>query len=76
MTKKIGKIEKIFMFYHFKPRQSWQVVPFHSYNVKKFKQKMHLINFLNLTLDLRPLKMNTYYIKRNQFCKEPPKGLI
>jgi hypothetical protein len=26
--RKIIKIEKIFMFYHLKPWQSWQVVPF------------------------------------------------
>jgi len=43
---KIIKIGKIFMFYHLKPWQSWQVDFFFIHmNVKKFKPKIHLIKF-------------------------------
>jgi len=43
--KKIIKIKEIFMFYHLKPWQSWQVVPFHSYECQKIQVKIHLIKF-------------------------------
>jgi len=45
-------------------------------NVKQFKPKIHLIKNKKLKFDLKLLKMNTYCVKRNLFCKGLSKGLI
>ncbi len=44
-------------------------------NVKEFKPKIHL-KILNLSFDLRPLKMNNNTSNMSQFCKGLSKGLI
>ncbi len=57
-------------FYHLKPWQSWQVVPSsHSYECQSIQTKHPFDKILSLSFDLRPLKVNTYCIKKNQFCK-------
>jgi hypothetical protein len=76
MTKKIVKIEEIFMFYYLKPWKSWQVVHFHSYECQRIQTKNPFDKILSVSFDLRPLKLNTYYVRRNQFFKELLKGLI
>ncbi len=61
------------MFYHLKP---WQLFVFHSYASKWIQTKKSFDIILSLNFDLEPLKMNTYYIRKNQVCKKPSKGLI
>jgi len=54
------------MFYHLKPWQSWQVVPSsHSYECQNIQTKNPFDEILSLSFNLRPLKVNTYCIKRN-----------
>jgi hypothetical protein len=62
------------MFYHLKPWQSWQTIFFHSYDCHGIQSKIHKI--LSLIFDIKPLKVNIYYVKRNQFCKGLPQELI
>jgi len=45
-------------------------------NVKEFKLKKPFDKILSLNFDLGLLKMNTYFVKLNQFCKGFSKGLI
>jgi hypothetical protein len=45
-------------------------------NVKEFKPKIHLMNFLSLSFDLGPLKVNNKALDMNQFSKGLSKGLI
>jgi len=45
-------------------------------NVKEFKPKNPFDKILSLSFDSRPLKVNTCYIKRNQFCKGLSKGFM
>jgi hypothetical protein len=61
--KRIVKIGEIFMFYHLKAWQSWQIVFFHSYECKIIQTTNPFDKILNLKL----LKVNTYCIKRNEF---------
>ncbi len=44
-------------------------------NVKKFN-KTSFDEILGLSFDLRHLKVNTYYVRRSQFCKGLSQGLI
>jgi hypothetical protein len=44
-------------------------------NVKEFF-KNPFDKFFNLSFILGPLKVNTYCVKRNQFCKELSQGII
>jgi hypothetical protein len=60
---------KIFMFYHLKPWQLWQVGLFHSYECQRIQTKNPFDKILSLNFDLKPLKVNNYCIKLNQFCK-------
>jgi hypothetical protein len=45
-------------------------------NVKEFKPKNIFDEILSLSFDLNPLKMNTYCVKKSQFCKGLSKGFI
>jgi hypothetical protein len=38
-------------------------------NVKGFKPKIKLVKNFNLSFDLGTLKVNTYCVRRNQFCR-------
>jgi hypothetical protein len=49
---------------------------FHSYECQEILTKYSFDEILSLNFDLGPLKVNTYCIKRNQFCKGLSKGLI
>ncbi len=44
--------------------------------VKEFKPKIHLMKFLVLSFDLKPLKVNMNASDMSQFCKGLSKGLI
>jgi len=47
---------------------SWSF--FHSYECQGIQIKNPFDKILSLSFNLGPLKMNTYYVKLNQFCKE------
>ncbi len=64
------------MFYHLKPWQSWKIGPFSFIWMSKIQTKNPFDKILSLNFDLRPLKMNTYCVRLNQFCKGLSKGLI
>jgi hypothetical protein len=44
--------------------------------MSKIQTKNPFDKILSLNFDLRPLKMNTYCVRLNQFCKGLSKGLI
>jgi hypothetical protein len=64
------------MFYLLKPWQSWQVVVIHSYEYQGIQTKNLFNKILSFNFNLRPLKVNTYCVKRNQFCKRLSIGLM
>jgi len=76
MAKKNSQNRNIFMFYHLKSWQSWQVVLFYSYECQRIQTKNSFDKNFNFDFNLKPLKMNTYFIKRNQFCKRLSKEFI
>jgi hypothetical protein len=45
-------------------------------NVKEFRVKIHLIQFLSFAFNLKHLKMYTYCIRWSQFCKGISKAHI
>jgi hypothetical protein len=51
-------------------------VLFHSYECQGIQTKNPFDKILSLSFDLRPSKVNTSYIRLNQFCKRLSKGLI
>jgi hypothetical protein len=53
-----------------------KLISFHSYECQGIQTKNPFDKILSLKIDLGPLKMNTYCIKLNQFCKGLSKGLI
>jgi hypothetical protein len=63
------------MSYHLKPWKSWKII-FYSYECQGIKTKNPFDEILSLSFDLKPLKVNIYYIRRNQFCKGLSKGFI
>jgi hypothetical protein len=49
---------------------------FHSYQCQGIQTKNSFDEIFNLNFDLGTLKMNTYCVKRNQFCKRLYKKII
>ncbi len=49
---------------------------FHSYECQGIQTQNPFDKILSLIFDLEPLKVNTYRIRKNQFCKGLSKGFI
>jgi hypothetical protein len=65
------KIEKIFTSYHLNHGNHSTITW-----MSRMQTKNSFHKIWSLSFNLGPLKMNTHYIKRNQFCKGLSKGLI
>jgi hypothetical protein len=65
---KTNQIKQIFMFWHLKLCHG-NLLLNHSNECKGIQTKSLFDEILCLNFDLKHLKMNTYFVKRSQFCK-------
>jgi hypothetical protein len=73
---KKSRLEKYLSFTIQNHGNHGKLVLSHSYECQRIQTKNVFDKILSLNFDLGPLKVNTYCIKLNQFCKGLSKGLI